>query len=583
MVDKRKNIKRKLRKLRQLKRLEAQRNERVEPTSRGDALISSMEALIRKMSMTPTAAPSTIVSNPPAPAPIQPQIKTEITKEDIANEIARQREVDMLRNQVHYMYDKMNDDLRAKRSTGEMMAEMQARGTSVKPKDFGIDENSEIYKVQKDAAKSKQKLFTLTKHEILDQQDIARKERAVLHDTLSQTLISKLQNMATTPTKHSTKPSLSSPFTYERESNTMTNPKLSTTTSSSFDIDYVSPPKYKKTPLKLSHLFDSTPRYNDTSVFDKEAGNAMEIEYSAPSTPKQKTNSSLQSSPPPIKSMSPPGSPSSVSSNDSILTYADDLEKMQLATDDFQIIQRAAEQFAEKSFEEVGDTVSKLAVKQKIDEFSQQQYDNKREIMLQQYNVLRDTNDKILNKMKQIIGSHTSLSPDRKLEKALYNKSIRNTLENRIHQLECDIIKKNAAIREAEWYQNRVVKDPVKQSQNRAKIQYSKDLVARMQQELRDTKTQLKDSTDNRINALQNERTLKMKNLQDEINAKLANDPDLRQLVRQRDNIQYMINTDNRRTNIGINTDPNGAKEALDNVKTLVEQHVNKLSEEGEC
>ena len=256
---------------------------------------------------------------------------------------------------------------------------------------------------------------------------------------------------------------------------------------------------------------------------------------------------------------------------------------MQLATDDFQIIQRAAEQFAEKSFEEVGDTVSKLAVKQKIDDFSQQQYDNKREIMLQQYNVLRDTNDKILNKMKQIIGSHTSLSPDRKLEKALYNKSIRNTLENRIHQLECDIIKKNAAIREAEWYQNRVVKDPVKQSQNRAKIQYSKDLVARMQQELQDIKTQLKDSTDNRINALQNERTLKMKNLQDEINAKLANDPDLRQLVRQRDNIQYMINTDNRRTNIGINTDPNGAKEALDNVKTLVEQHVNKLSEEGEC
>jgi DNA repair exonuclease SbcCD ATPase subunit len=351
----------------------------------------------------------------------------------------------------------------------------------------------------------------------------------------------------------------------------MTNPKLSTTTSSSFDIDYVSPPKYKKTPLKLSHLFDSTPRYNDTSVFDKEAGNAMEIEYSAPSTPKQKTNSSLQSS------------PSSVSSNDSISTYTDDLEKMQLATDDFQIIQRAAEQFAEKSFEEVGDTVSKLAVKQKIDEFSQQQYDNKREIILEQYNKLRDTNDKILNKMKQIIGSHTSLSPDRKLEKALYNKSIRNTLENRIHQLECDIIKKNAAIREAEWYQNRVVKDPVKQSQNRAKIQYSKDMLAQMRQELQDIKTQLKDSTDNRINALQNERTLKMKNLQDEINAKLANDPDLRQLVRQRDNIQYMINTDNRRTNIGINTDPNGAKEALDNVKTLVEQHVNKLSEEGEC
>ena len=187
--------------------------------------------------MTPTsAAPSTIVSNPPAP--IQPQS----SKEDIVNEIARQREIDMLRSQVHYMYNKTDEDLKARRSTGEMMAAMQARGTNLKPKDFGIDEDDEIYKVQKDAAKSKQRQFTLARHEILDQKEIARNERAVLHDTLSQSLINKLQNMATTPLKNSNKPLAQSTSVVFEEREAMLSPPSN---------------NYKKTPTKLSHLFDS--------------------------------------------------------------------------------------------------------------------------------------------------------------------------------------------------------------------------------------------------------------------------------------------------------------------------------------
>jgi hypothetical protein len=258
MVDKRKNIKRKLRKLKQLRyRNEVERSHRQSDTgSRSDALISSMEALIRKMSMTPTAAPSTIVSNPSPPTPIQPQIKTEVTKEDIANEIARQRELDMLKNQVHYVYDKMNEDLRTRRSTGETMANMQARGTKLKPKDFGINENDETYKVQLGAAKSKRRQFTLEQHEILDQQEIAQKERAVLHDAVSQSLINKLQNMSTTPLKNN-KPSISSSVAFEMNE------------ASS------SPPPFKKTPLKLSHLFDSSPRHVETSVFNTDAGKPM--------------------------------------------------------------------------------------------------------------------------------------------------------------------------------------------------------------------------------------------------------------------------------------------------------------------
>ena len=540
MVDKRKNIKRKLRRLRYLKRSESHDKS----SSRSDTLISSMEALIRKMSMTPTSAvPSTIVSNPPAP--IQPQS----SKEDIVNEIARQREIDMLRSQVQYMYNKTDEDLKARRSTGEMMAAMQARGTNLKPKDFGIDEDDEIYKVQKDAAKSKQRQFTLARHEILDQKEIARNERAVLHDTLSQSLINKLQNMATTPLKNSNKPLAQSTSVVFEEREAMLSPPSN---------------NYKKTPTKLSHLFDSEAGKPMTPNTLSSNGSCPQL----PGTPR--------SSPP-----SSPSSPSSVTSNDSISTYADDLNKMQLAADDFAIIERTAQQFADKSFEEVGDTTAKLAVKQKIDEFSQQQYDNNRDAMLSQYNALRDTNDKIGKRMRELIESFDTLSPKRRLEKAMYYSSIANDIRNRIHDLETKIIRKKSAIDDAKYYVNHE-KNPIKQSQYKAKLQYNIDLLEQMKKELAQQKQNLKDSSANSIDVLQLERTQKMKDLEDEINAKISNDDELQQLRKLRDNLQYWINTDNRRSDVGFNTDPNGAKEALENYNIYVQQHVQKLSEEGE-
>jgi hypothetical protein len=62
MVNKRKSIKRKLRMLKQLKRRNEVEHTHNNTVSKGDALISSMEALIRKISTAPTAPPSTIVS-----------------------------------------------------------------------------------------------------------------------------------------------------------------------------------------------------------------------------------------------------------------------------------------------------------------------------------------------------------------------------------------------------------------------------------------------------------------------------------------------------------------------------------------
>ena len=106
MPQKRKLLKRKLRRIRRVT------HER-EPTqtSRTDSLISSMEALVRKIAMAPSA-PSTVIASPtPAPAPVIQQPK-EPSKEEIMREIANQREIDMLKNQMHYMYDKVNEDIR---------------------------------------------------------------------------------------------------------------------------------------------------------------------------------------------------------------------------------------------------------------------------------------------------------------------------------------------------------------------------------------------------------------------------------------------------------------------------------------
>ncbi len=194
MVDRRRNIKRKLRRVRAIRRSELRQTTNQPVTSKTDALLSSMEALIRKMSMTPSTPASTIISQP-APLTAPGSLHT---KEEIMNDIAKQRELDMVRSQVQYMYDQMNDDIRARRNKGEVMSRMQARGTNVKPSAFGIDEElDEVYKVQKDAAKTKQQLLKLSQQELLDEKEIAQKERNALHQHLSDALITKISSLAT--------------------------------------------------------------------------------------------------------------------------------------------------------------------------------------------------------------------------------------------------------------------------------------------------------------------------------------------------------------------------------------------------
>ena len=583
MVNKRKNIKRKLRMLKQLKRRNEVEHTHNNTGSKGDALISSMEALIRKISMAPSAPPSTIVSNAPVP---QSNVRTEVTKEDIANEIARQREVDMLRNQVHYMYDQINEDLKARRSKGETMANMQARGTDVKPKDFGIDENDPIYRAQKDAAKSKHQLFTLTQHEILDQKEIARKERAVLHDTLSQTLINKLQNIGTTP-RVERKPTLSSSSAYtmiDEPEQIEINPKktLSTQVFSTINVERGdvdthdiglgnTPRSYRntgietsqsiskpvKTPTHLSKYFDTPntpPSAKGMDMLKESLRTSRRYHYTPGTPPKQsywsdEHNDSIQASPP---------------------HTADKLD----------IMKRTAEEFTAQSFEEVTDTVKKLAVQQKIDDVVQQRYDQQREDILQKYNKLSDTNNKIVSRINEIIESYTSLSPERKLEKALKNKFNRKNLEDQIDKLEKDIFKKKHDITMAEHTLNttRLTQDKIREYE--ARIANNKVLLKQMIKTLESDRNDLTNCSDVSIGRLQNERKLKMRDLSNQIKEEIRKDPALNNLIKESHNLEFMIKTDNNFNDISINTDPNGAKEALRNVNQLAEQRVRELNKE---
>ena len=85
------------------------------------------------------------------------------------------------------------------------------------------------------------------------------------------------------------------------------------------------------------------------------------------------------------------------------------------------------------------------------------------------------------------------------------------------------------------------------------------------------------------IESLQNERKDKMMMLQDEINNSLDDDQELKKFILERDKLQCMINSDNRKSqSLYMPTDPNGAKEALTNQRMFVERYVEDLNKNGE-
>ena len=113
-----------------------------------------------------------------------------------------------------------------------------------------------------------------------------------------------------------------------------------------------------------------------------------------------------------------------------------------------------------------------------------------------------------------------------------------------------------------------------------ARIENNKELLNQMTKTLESDRKDLANSSDVNIGRLQNERKWKMRDLSNRIKEEIQKDPVLNDLIKESNNLQFMIKTDNNFNDISINIDPYGAKEALRNVNQLAEQRVRQLNEE---
>ena len=477
MVDKRKNMKRKLRKLRQIRRRNEAEQRRSDHGSRGDALISSMEAIIRKISMTPSG-PSTIVANPTPAINNRP----EVTKEDIASEIARQRELDMLKNQVHYMYDQIHDDLRTRRSKGEMMAAMQAHGTKVSPKDFDIDENDVIYKTQKANAKSKYQLEQLAQYDVLDQKEIQRNEKDVMTGEITKNLVNKLDSLSQSQGHSSNK-------------------------------------SYGLSSIKKSF---KTPKANQEG---------------------------MQPSP------SPSSSPRKLD-----------------------IQQRTAKEFVEQSFEEVTDTVKKLAVDKQIKDYEQKEHDNQVDALLVQYNKLKDINECIYDRTQNIINQHITSSPNKAYARAKADNAILDDIIAETNLLQTNMRKNKSIIHNAQLELQRPGLTKENKQRQLDIIEVQTALMNDNIEKYNINQQRIKDASKQNVMELKMERTLIEQQAIANIKNELRNDSQLKELYKQRNDIMFKLNASNNLDKTKFNYDPYGVEEALNDRNQYIEQQVMNIS-----
>lgn len=510
MPNKRKLLKRKLRRTRYF---QVEREPKPSPTSRSDALISSMEALIRKMSMTPSA-PSTVITQP---AQIQPQHK-ELSKEEIMADIAKQRELDMLKNQVHYMYNRVDDDIAARRDKGEVMARMVSKGTNIKPKKFGIDEDDDLFKVQRSAAKSRLQVETLGEHEKLDENEAHRREREIFRDTILDRIESKLSNAITSPPKIA----------------------LSNSGVSSFESKASSPkdefpvPTTPR-PLKALGKGKGTPPkgYKLKFPLTKEAFNEEPLAHTTP-------------------------------------------------TDNQDLAVRKANDLVDESFEQVLDTTAKMKIQQIAQEANEEKVREERQEAFDLLLKQRDINNKIYDRMGKILEENGEVSPDKKLEKALFNSKRRNELEDSLHKLNLKIIQTKQKIANAE-HERRHSRDQEYIDKITPKIAYNKELLDQMNKARDNMNKELIECGPKNIEALRQERKGKMFMKIDELNDKLSKDEEIRHLIQERSRAGFEYANRNRDFISTMDTDPNHVQEALENQRAYIEKFVNdKASADGE-
>ena len=532
MPQKRKLLKRKLRRFR---RVTSARTSEREPTqtSRTDSLISSMEALVRKIALTPTGGSTVIASPASQPTPVIQQPK-EPSKEEIMREIANQREIDMLKNQMHYMYDKVNEDIKARNTKGEIMARMEAQGTNIKPKHFNIDENNEIFSVQRTAAKNLHQQNQLEQHEVFDLNAIKRRENQIFRETVFDKVKEKLDDIITSPLRVELNPS--TPRVYENRMNTP--PVLKESESQQFHT--ITP----ATPKKLSSLFDTpTPKLKGRGVIG------------TPPKPEKRSEEVFEKEP---------------------LSYTVESDE----EPELSLPKRKAIDAVEESFEKVADHAAKVKLHQMVERAEQRVEDEEMEKMLALYSRQREINNRIVERQNEILNAHSNLSPERRLEKALFYNQNRTKLHAQMAQLTNDIAKKQNAIHLVE-YRMKTTPDKTFAPRAAPRVEANKQMVEEMKKALEQTKRDYANSSDETVERLKGERYVKMFSLQKDINQAMDTDQELQDLIRQRNELEFRIRNSSRKYDLSFDVDPNGARESLENQRAIVEQYVQRLNDEG--
>ena len=561
MANKKKALRRKLRRLRKVKPTE---KEPPEKSSKADLLMSSMEALIRKMTMTPP--PATIIPQQ-APAPMPPtnkQSDKEITKEEILTELTRQREMDLMKSQMNYVYDVITGDIEARREKGEILAKMKVNNSSVSPKDYGVKESEEMFKNQLSKAKVEKDIAEIKEHNKLDEKEQQMKANKVYYDEVVNRLKQKIADN-------------NGPHKTIREQTALN--KVYKIFDSSDDDEYDDEGSMKtKSPIKSApkqiykpfitpraKILGTPPKqsYYQQSKDNQQEEQLMEIESETQGVSFERSGRRLlerseseTKTPSPIKVNTPPQSP--VKKPSPPLTV--------------DIAKRKADVFVDEAFE----SSNKKIAKEEIKQFEKQLETNREEEISDLYNTYLNIKNKREQLVNELLNKNVNLSPEHKLELAKYYKINPETLKDELLAVHMYIGMGNSRIRNARSYTQNQTKE------KKAEFEEAQQRIDRMKDRLKFLRQFNVKDTRNHIAALELERDGKKHKLIERIRNTINFNPQYATLLaEERVALQKVLKNEylNRyHKNLNINvSDLQRAQEALGDNNMLIEQRVQEI------
>ena len=306
---------------------------------------------------------------------------------------------------------------------------------------------------------------------------------------------------------------------------------------------------------------------------------SQQYHTTTPATPK-KLSSLFDTPTPKLKGRGPIGTPPKPKNRSEQMFEQEPLSHTVETDDSFSLPKRKAEDVVDEAFEKVADQAAKVKLHQMVDNAAQQAEQNEMEKMLALYSRQRDVNNRIVQRQNEILNEHSNLSPERRLEKALFNNQNRLKLHQQMAQITSSIHQKQQAIREVELSMKKRTRGKTFQARAAPRVEANKQIVEEWKKALEQTKRDYANSSDESVERLKNERFVKMEALKDNINRAMDTDQELQDLIRERDGLEFRIKNASRKYDLTFDVDPNGASEALRNQRALVEQYVQRLNDD---